>query len=142
MQHVERELLSALIDGELEPEERRFVHEHLQRCDACREASEEFARVHGFVGELPRLVAPEAFVSSALRPARRGRLARLAWLLRGRRGVVAACLAVAAAAVTAAGLAVPRPAQEPPVDRLIARHVAVHSGTGVGGQVLFVVNGP
>ncbi|HYZ91622.1 MAG TPA: zf-HC2 domain-containing protein, partial [Actinomycetota bacterium] len=100
MQHVEREILSALIDGELDLEERRFVHEHLQECDACREASEEFAHIHGMVGELPRLIAPESFVSAALRPrthSRAGSVAR--WALGGRRRWFVAGFAAAAAGV-------------------------------------------
>lgn len=141
MHHVEREILSALIDGELDPEERRFVHEHLQQCDACREASEEFAHIHGMVGDLPRLIAPEAFVSAALRPRERSRVGSTAiWVLSGRRRWFVAGIAAAAAAVTLAGLAAPQPATEPPVDRFIARHVTVHSGAA-GGQVLFAVNG-
>ncbi len=138
--HVEREILSALIDGELSVEERRFVHEHLQQCDACREASEEFAHIHGMVGELPRLIAPEAFVSAALRPAQRSRAGSMAsWLISGRRRWFVAGVAATATAVTLAGLAAPQQASEPPVDRFIARHVTVHSDSGAG-QVLFAVN--
>lgn len=66
MNHVEREILSALIDGELSGEEQRFVNEHLRQCDACRDALEEFAHVHGMVENLPPLVAPESFVAAAM----------------------------------------------------------------------------
>ncbi len=141
MHHVEREILSALIDGELSPEERRFVYEHLQQCDACREASEEFAHIHGLVGDLPKLIAPESFVSAALRPpadSRAGSVAR--WALGGRRRWYLAGIAAAAVGVTLAGLATPQPASEPPVDQFIARHVSVHSGAESGAQVLFAVN--
>lgn len=142
MHHVEREILSALIDGELDPEERRFVHEHLQQCGACREASEEFAHIHGMVGDLPRLIAPEAFVSAALQPRERSPVRSMAgWLLTGRRRWFFAGIAATAAAVTLAGLVAPQPASEPPVDRFIARHVTVHTSAGAGGQVLFAVNG-
>jgi anti-sigma factor RsiW len=141
MQHVEREILSALIDGELDPEERRFVHEHLQQCDACREASEEFAHIHGMVGELPKLIAPESFVSAALRRRRRSSAGSIArWALSGRRRWFTAGIAAAATAVTLSGLVVPTPASEPPVDQFIARHVSIHSGPSGGGQVLFAVN--
>ena len=74
MNHVEREILSALIDGELTTEEQHFVHEHLQQCDACREASDEFAHIHGMIERLPPLIAPEAFVRAALQPSRRTRV--------------------------------------------------------------------
>lgn len=142
MRHVEREILSALIDGELTPEERRFVHDHLQQCSACREASEEFAHITGLVGDLPLLVAPEAFVSAALQPRERSRARSVvAWPLGGRRRWFFAGGAAAAIAVTLAGLAAPPPARQPPVDQFIARHVSVHSGVDSGGQVLFAVNG-
>jgi anti-sigma factor RsiW len=142
MRHVEREILSALIDGELDAAERRFVHEHLQQCADCREAAEEFTTVHGLVGELPRLVAPEAFVSKALRPKARSRTKAVAsTALAGRRRWVAAGVAAAAAAVTLAGLFTPPPASEPPVNEFVDRHVSVHTASDAAGQVLFAVNG-
>src|SRR4051812_40146377 len=107
--HVEREILSALIDGELSPDERRFVHEHLAECADCREVYDEFTHIHGMVVELPRLVAPEAFVSDALRPRRRAG----SILLRGKRKWVAGGLAVGAIGVTLAGLFVPERATQP-----------------------------
>lgn len=137
MRHVEREILSALTDGELSPDERRFVHEHLQQCSDCREAAEEFAHIHGLVGKLPTLIAPEAFVSRALSTRRQSLAARL-W--RGRRRWVVGGLAAAALAISLGGLVAPQPSSEPPVDRLIERHVSVHTGTETGGQVLFAVN--
>ena len=142
MRHVEREILSALVDGELTVDERRFVHEHLQQCDPCREAAEEFAHIHGLVGELPRLVAPESFVSDALRPRHVSRVVSVTtWPARGRRRWAFVGAAAAGIAITLAGLAAPPPAAEPPVDRFIARHVSVHAGVEAGGQVLFAVNG-
>jgi anti-sigma factor RsiW len=141
MHHVEREILSALTDGELSVEERRFVHDHLQQCDACREAAEEFAALHGMVGDLPKLIAPESFVSAALLPRERSRGRSAAgWALTGRRRWLVAGVGAAAAAVTLAGLAAPQPATEPPVGRFIARHVSLHSGAESSGQVLFAVN--
>jgi anti-sigma-K factor RskA len=75
------------------------------------------------------LVAPEAFVSRALRPSRR----RWRWIVGG--------VAAAAAAITIAGLFAPQPAAEPPVDVFVARHVSVNDGASAGGDVLFAVNG-
>jgi anti-sigma factor RsiW len=138
MHHVEREILSALTDGELSPEERRFVHEHLQQCEACREAAEEFAHIHGLVGELPRLIAPESFVSAALRPQPGFSFAR--WALSGRRRWFVTGIVTAAIAITVGGLVAPQPASEPPVDQFIERHVSVHTAAESGGQVLFAVN--
>lgn len=136
MHHVEREILSALTDGELSPEERRFVHDHLQECQDCREAAEEFAHIHGLVGDLPALIAPESFVSDALRP-RTNTAVR--WALGGRRKWLAAGVVGVAVAVTLGGLVVPQPSSEPPVDQYIARHVSVLTATQTGGQVLFAV---
>ncbi len=138
--HVEREILSALIDGELDVEERRFVHEHLQTCTACSDALEEFTQVHGMVGGLPRLIAPASFVSDVVSTPRRSDARQIAArAFSGRRRWIAAGLAATAAAITLAGLAVPQPAAEPPVDALIERHVSVHSGVEPGAQMLHAV---
>ncbi|MEX0874359.1 MAG: zf-HC2 domain-containing protein [Actinomycetota bacterium] len=140
--HVEREILSALIDGELDPSQRREVYEHLQECAACRETVEEFSNIHGLVGDLPRLIAPEAFVSEALRPRDPSRVqAATSTIFGGRRKWIAAGMAAAGFAITIGGLAAPAPANEPPVDVFIERHVTVHAGVETGGQVLFAVNG-
>jgi anti-sigma factor RsiW len=141
--HVEREILSALIDGELDAAQRREVHDHLQECAPCREAMDEFSQIHGLVGELPRLIAPESFVSVALRPqdSSRVRTATSA-LLSGRRKWVAAGAAALALGITFGGLATPAPASQPPVGAFIDRHVSVHSGVETAGHVLFAVNRP
>lgn len=136
--HVEREILSALVDGELSPSERRFVHEHLQSCESCAEAAEEFGALQGMVGELPRLVAPEAFVSGALEP---GERSALRTMLRGRRKWALGVVAAAALSISLAGLATGDPETEPPMNTFIARHVTVSDGVASGGQVLFGVDG-
>jgi anti-sigma factor RsiW len=141
--HVEREILSALIDGELSADERRMVHEHLQTCPACRETVEEFTQIHGMVGDLPRLVAPAAFVSDVvdrpLRPPMRSQVAAVA--LGGRRRWVALGLAAGAIGISLAGLATSPPADEPPVNAFIERHVSTHVGVEPAAHVLFAVNG-
>lgn len=142
MRHVEREILSALIDGELTPDERRFVHDHLKQCEPCREVYQEFAHIHGMVGGLPQLVAPESFVSAALSPPSRSVVASaVSWTSRHPQRWIIAGVAAVATAVTLAGLAAPQPSSEVPVERFIDRHVSVHSGVEDGGQVLFAVNG-
>jgi anti-sigma factor RsiW len=140
--HVEREILSALIDGELEASERRLVHEHLQTCVECREIVEEFSQIHGLVEKLPRLVAPEAFVSDVLVPPRQA-VHRVAvdTAFRGRRRWVTIGVVSAAAAMTLAGLLTPAPTDPLPVDAFVDRHVSVHSGVEPGSQILFTVNG-
>jgi anti-sigma factor RsiW len=137
--HVEREILSALLDGELGQEERRFVHEHLQQCDACRDAAVEFGAIKGMIGELPRLIAPEAFVSKALVRRRPSVRAVATSTLRGRRRWFVGGAAAAAVAVTLAGLVAPRPTSVPPIEDYMARHVSVSNGVDAGGQVLFAV---
>jgi anti-sigma factor RsiW len=140
--HVEREILSALIDGELEPAERRMVHEHLQSCEECREIVDEFGQIHGLVGELPRLVAPESFVSDALVPPRVPvHRAAAAKAFSGRRRWVVGGIVTVAAATTIAGLFTPSPAEPVPVTAFVERHVSVHSGVEPGAQVLFTVSG-
>ncbi len=138
--HVEREILSALIDGELDIDERRYVHEHLQECAACREAAEEFGHIHGVVVGLPRLVAPAAFVSDVIGVRQRPRARALASIVLGgkRRWVVAGSAAIAAA-ITLAGLVVQPAREQPPVDAFIERHVSVHTGVEPGAHVLIAV---
>lgn len=142
--HVEREILSALIDGELEPDERRLVHEHLQECDQCRELLDEFGHIHGLVGELPRLVAPESFVTGVLEPVRTPvHRAAAATILGGRRRrFVVGGLAAAAIATTLAGLVTPQAGDAVPVDAFVEQHVSVHTGVEPGAQVIFAVNEP
>jgi anti-sigma factor RsiW len=141
--HVEREILSALIDGELAADERRRVHEHLQECGACREIVQEFTQIHGMVGELPRLVAPASFVSDVVeRPRRRTTPTQVAAVaLGGRRRWVALGVAVGAIGISLAGLLTSPPADEPPINAFIERHVSTHVGVEPGAQVLFAVNG-
>ena len=138
--HVEREILSALIDGELDADERRYVHEHLQECAPCREAAEEFGHIHGVVGELPRLIAPAAFVSDVMEPRRRRSVRSIASsLVSGKRRWVAVASAAAAIGITLAGLVSQPERSEPPVDVFIERHVSVHTDVEPGAQVLISV---
>jgi anti-sigma factor RsiW len=141
--HVEREILSALIDGELAADERRMVHEHLQECVDCRETVEEFTQIHGMMVELPRLVAPASFVSDVVeRPRRRSTPNQITALaLGGRRRWVALGMAVGAIGISLAGLATPPPATQPPVNAYIERHVSTRLGVEPGAQVLVAVNG-
>ena len=141
--HVEREILSALIDGELSSDERRMVHEHLQTCAACRETVEEFTQIHGMVGELPRLVAPAAFVTDVVEHPLRRPMAQqvVTAAFSGRRRWVALGIAATALGISLAGLATAPPANEAPVNAFIERHVSTHVGVEPGAQVLIAVNG-
>lgn len=137
--HVEREILSALIDGELSPDERRWVHEHLQGCDDCRDALEEFGHIHGLVGELPRLVAPLAFVSGALEKPRPDPRSVAQRFFSGRRRAAIIAIAAVSAAISLAGLVTPPESSEPPVGALIEEHIGVHGDQGPGADVLTAV---
>ncbi|MEX2394169.1 MAG: zf-HC2 domain-containing protein [Actinomycetota bacterium] len=139
--NVEREILSAFLDGELSADERRWVHEHLQGCADCREAVDEFGQIHGLVGELPRLIAPVAFLNEVLQQPETDVRRAATKAFSGKRRVVAISLAAAAVAITLAGLVVPPEAEEPPVTVYIERHVGVHSNEESGAQVLTAVGG-
>lgn len=133
-------VLSALVDGECGPEERRFVHEHLQECPPCRRLVSEFSTVRRLVGGLERRGAPESLVRGALvRPRDMRELVRSA--LRGRRRYVALGAAAAAVVVSLGGLASPADQNEPPVDVFVARHASVSAGNHMAGQVIFAVTG-
>ena len=61
-----RELHSALLDGELTPEERTQVEAHLAGCPECSGELERLARMLGVLHALPRDRAPMAFVDRVL----------------------------------------------------------------------------
>jgi anti-sigma factor RsiW len=52
------DLLSALVDGELTPEQARTAQRHLARCSRCRIEAEMTAQASGLVAGLPRLALP------------------------------------------------------------------------------------
>ncbi len=91
-----QELLSAYLDGMLDPSERDRADEHLQGCPACRSELDDLKMVVGLVRDLP-LVEPPAEFRRGLRykleqvPGPRGRGGLLAALGRGKwSGIVAA----------------------------------------------------
>jgi hypothetical protein len=60
------ESLSAYVDGELSPREKRRVEEHLKECRACSESFTTLRQTVALLKELPVLTAPRSF---AIRPA-------------------------------------------------------------------------
>lgn len=110
-------LLSAYLDGELEPEERRQVEAHLAGCGRCRELLFDLRRVKSLVGELP-LEAPPRPVTVGYRPLRRlPELAALAALVAGLL-LLGADLLIARTPASVMAPAVPA---APAADRQLAR---------------------
>lgn len=92
-----REEFAALLDGELEPEDRATVEAHLSQCSECLRELDGLKRVDTAYRRLPRVSAPDRFeegVRSALRPSLFVRLNPGARVRRPRWPVVAAAAAV------------------------------------------------
>ena len=66
--HAEfEELLSAFLDGELSPEERRLVEEHLATCPSCRHLLGQLGTTHQVVARLHQAEAPADFLGKVQR---------------------------------------------------------------------------
>lgn len=107
------ELLSALVDGELGPDERRGVDEHLAGCDSCRHEVAALERARELLRSLPELDPPVDFIEAIVR--RRHRL-----LVRGTLGAFAAAVVVAVVALSSDVL--PEPRVEPELAALATEH--------------------
>lgn len=83
------DLLSAYLDGEASPADRRLVAEHLEGCSSCRDGLRAIEEARDAVRSLPMLEAPRIRRTHA-----RARRFSVAWALSG-----------VAAAVIALGLA-------------------------------------
>jgi len=59
--HLDDDLLSAIVDDQLTPNERSQVQAHLETCSACQERLEEFRSVAGLLQRLPDLPPPRDF---------------------------------------------------------------------------------
>lgn len=53
------ELMMGLMDGELSPDEKVRVHDHLRRCARCRGEYEQLRDISGLLRELPALAEPQ-----------------------------------------------------------------------------------
>ncbi len=65
-----RELLSAYLDGELDPATRAAVEEHLRECGPCGAELEELKAASAFVQDLPEAELPEDFHPALVRRVR------------------------------------------------------------------------
>lgn len=84
-QHVEEEVLSALVDEEVPAAEARRAREHLKGCERCRRTFQGFRRTALLLGRLEHLSPPEPLVAEIVERARRRSPFREARLW-GRRG--------------------------------------------------------
>ncbi len=101
--HVDVELLSAYVDGQITATERTQVEAHLQTCAACRSELASLRNTVALLQALPRVSVPRAFTLSEAKLGIRQPAARPAWyggLLRGM-GAVTALALVALVATTA-----------------------------------------
>ncbi len=118
MRRRDERLLSAYVDGEVTPEERREVEAWLRQDPRAQQLYRELVGVRGLLADLPRPAPPPDLEAQILALAR-GLRERAGW---GRRARVAAAGAVVAAAA-ALGLF---PLVRGQLDRVRASEVAVH----------------
>jgi anti-sigma factor RsiW len=109
------ELLSALLDSELTPEEERHAERHLATCPTCRAERDQLAQLRDAVRDLPPLDLPPPVWVQVMRAGRR-------------RARPTAFVGAAAAAVALLGLVVV-PAQQHHVTPQMAHLVQVHAAS-------------
>ena len=101
-----REDFSALLDGELSPQEQDAVESHLSDCSQCLRELDGLKQIDTLYGELPRVDAPQGFednVQELLNPKR-----AVSWPKRARDWrILGTALAMAAGLVVVIGLMVP-----------------------------------
>ncbi|MEZ5145128.1 MAG: hypothetical protein R2726_21850 [Acidimicrobiales bacterium] len=137
--------LSALLDGELGPDEEAEVRAWLERTPEAQAELAELAEVRSWLRELPPVDPPFGFYERQLRRGRRDRdRGRGRGRGQGGLGLVAAAAAVVLALVLVVGVTPPAEAMVPPVDRYTARHEAMAAsstpapspGSGTTGTTL------
>jgi hypothetical protein len=111
-EHVQQ-VLSAMLDGQVDPDQRFLVERHLVQCEACRAVAAAFARTDALAREvlLPSGPAPfEAALAERLaaepahgQPLRRPRRRRRLWLAGVAAVLVVAVLVIASIVVSPAG---------------------------------------
>jgi anti-sigma factor RsiW len=101
-----RELLNAYLDGELAPDLRAEVAEHLHGCPGCTEALAELETLNRAIGTLPGAAVPDGFAARVRAAAEEGRLLRPGTANRRIRLFGDALTRIAAVLMAVAGLAV------------------------------------
>ena len=138
--HLDGELLSAYLDGQVKPDERRRVETHLGTCPACQSELASLRQTVTMLHALPRVPVPRAFTLSEAqvglrRPAPAGRPTWFGGMARGLVAVSAVALVAVMAAVllrqpswqpsqNLAQLAAPAPAASAPAASGHARRTA------------------
>jgi predicted anti-sigma-YlaC factor YlaD len=114
------DLLSALLDGELTPDEERSVRAHLDQCAECRAELQLISGARTLVRDLPAVDPPFGYFERTVH--QRSRFARAG---------VAALVGAAAASVAVMATVAPRePHVSPHVARLVDAHTASASTSG------------
>lgn len=130
------DLLSALVDGELNPAQIAAAQAHVARCPSCAAELDEVTTARALVRALPALDPPFGLYERILRD---DRVLRPAPATRAGAGwtprrVAAAAFGSAAAAVILLGLAPPRDTPvTPPVNSLVEAHA---TGASLGSDPL------
>ena len=138
--HIDGELLSAYLDGQVKPDELRRVETHLGTCPACQSELASLRQTVTMLHALPRVPVPRAFTLSEAqvglrRPAPAGGPTWFGGMARGLAAVSAVALVAVMAAVllrqpswqpsqNIAQLAAPAPAAEAPAASALAASAA------------------
>jgi hypothetical protein len=118
--HVERGELAAFVYGELDPQRRGAVAEHLEACGECRGEVERWEAVRG---ELRRWEIPQGASPG-----------RVVWRSVGR---VAAAVALVAGGFAAARLSAPRSVDVDDVGRMVSAAMAQRDARDAARQEVF-----
>lgn len=130
------DLLSGLIDGELDPAQTATAQAHVARCRSCAVELDDVTTARALVRGLPELDPPFGFYERIRLDDRRGAAARPAFVGASwtPRRVAVAAFGSAAAAVVLLGLAPPRDTPvRPPVNSLVEAHA---TGASFGSDPL------
>lgn len=123
------DLLSALLDGELAPQEHAVALEHLATCRECSTELNQVSAARAWVRALPPVEPPLGFIDRLIRE-QEDLTVPVPWLRRGWAAVAALALS-AAAGIGILGLASPRdPPVNPQVGQLVETHAASASLAG------------
>lgn len=134
--HHPEELLSALLDGELGPEEAETVHAHVLGCGACANELDDVRHVRSSVRSLAAVQPPAGFLEALLEDDEDQRPTNVVSRRARRAALANAAAAVAAGLLILAGVGESRAAAvSPDVSGSVERHAATISAVtaGLGG---------